>query len=92
LPTAAGAHPSQANWTHMALGVAGCARGKNAIAAVGLLVHRNIMRYSSKQIQFAFDPAKDFLWRSEKTDVTQTPCCVISRPPVVSRIAQNLQR
>lgn len=37
-------------------------RRQDAIPTVGLLIYGHIMGKASKEVEFSFDPAKDFVW------------------------------
>jgi hypothetical protein len=46
---------------------------KHAVSSIRLLVHADIVRQSSQQVQLAFHPSQDLLVRREELDVTQSP-------------------
>jgi hypothetical protein len=46
---------------------------KHTVSSIRLLVHADIMRQSSQQIQLAFHPSQDLLVRREELDVAQSP-------------------
>ena len=51
------------------------ARGQDAVPAIRFLINRDVVRESSKEVEFRLDPAQTLFGRDEDAEVAHADCC-----------------